>query len=266
MTNRENRRLKGRIVFAMMTSFAAGMVNVSSLVLFFSFSSNVTGHYAILASEIAKGNLVRILTALGWIAMYFAGSFFSGSLMRKRPAASSFSFAPAVVPMLLEISCLLAAGFYGHYFYAETLVETELLVALLLFAMGLQNGMTASLKGFGLKTTHLTGLTTDLALNTAQWFQEPAQRADASARLKQMFAIAAGYIAGGTLAGCIIHYFHFWVFIYIALAMVLILAYSLVRTKLLRETYRRRRVRNRELFDQPVLRPNKLVLKKSTGL
>ena len=32
-----------------MTAFSAGMVNVASLILFFSFTSNVTCHYAILA-------------------------------------------------------------------------------------------------------------------------------------------------------------------------------------------------------------------------
>lgn len=251
MTQRDYKKLTGRIAFAAMTSFAAGMVNVSSLVLFFSFSSNVTGHYAILASEIARGNLVRILTALGWIALYFVGSFISGTLMRRR-AAAAYSFRPAVVPVVLETVCLLAAGFYGHYFYAETLVETEILVGLLLFAMGLQNGMTASLRNFALKTTHLSGLTTDLALNLAQWLQVPEERQLSAARMKLMLSIALGYVAGGTLSGFIIHYFRFWVFIFIALAMVVILAYSLLRTQWVRKAHLRRRVRSRELFTDAI--------------
>lgn len=247
MTERDYKKLKGRMAFAAMSSFAAGMVNVSSLVLFFSFSSNVTGHYAILASEIAKGNRVRILTALGWIALYFAGSFLAGTLMNRRTSTAN-SFRPAIVPLMLEIFCLLAAGFYGHYCYAETLLETEALVGLLLFAMGLQNGTTASLKGFGLKTTHLTGLTTDLALNWVQWIRVPEERRLITARLKLMLSIAGGYIAGGALSGYIIHYFRFWVFIFIAVAMVLILVYSLIRIRLLRKAQLRERVRNRELF------------------
>lgn len=247
MNQRESKRLTGRIAFGAMTSFAAGMVNVSSLVIFFSFSSNITGHYAILASEIAKGNLVRIYTALGWIALYFAGSFLSGSLMRKRPAAA-YSFRPAITPILMEIICLLAAGFYGHYFYSETLIETEILVGLLLFAMGMQNGMTASLRHFGMKTTHLSGLTTDLALNIVHWLQVPEERNLSTAKIKLMSSIAFGYVAGGAVAGCIIHYFRFWVFIFIAIAMVIVLSYSLARTRMLRIAGLRRRVRSRELF------------------
>jgi hypothetical protein len=44
----------------------------------------------------------------------------------------------------------------------KTLEETEALVALMLFATGLQNGLTASISNFSVKTTHLTGTTTDL--------------------------------------------------------------------------------------------------------
>jgi uncharacterized membrane protein YoaK (UPF0700 family) len=58
--------------------------------------------------------------------------------------------------------CLLFVGIYGQFYYQKTLEETEYLVALMLFATGLQNGLTASISNFSIKTTHLTGTTTDL--------------------------------------------------------------------------------------------------------
>ncbi len=39
----------------------------------------------------------------------------------------------------------------------------------MLLAMGLQNGLTASISNFSVKTTHLTGLTTDVGILTAMF-------------------------------------------------------------------------------------------------
>ena len=49
------------------------------------------------------------------------------------------------MPIVLEIICLLFVGVYGQLYYQKTLEETEYLVALMLFATGLQNSLTASI-------------------------------------------------------------------------------------------------------------------------
>ncbi|MES2627893.1 MAG: YoaK family protein, partial [Bacteroidota bacterium] len=136
-----------------LTAFTAGMVNVSSLILFFSFTSNVTGHYAILADEISNGRWFQVIIVFMWIALYFMGSFISNQIIIRK---SKNSYVSHSVPLLLEILCFLVVGFYGKFVYTETLIETELLVAILLFSMGLQNGLTASISNFSVKTTHLT--------------------------------------------------------------------------------------------------------------
>lgn len=38
-------------------------------------------------------------------------------------------------------------------------------------ALGIQNAMTTKLSGAVIRTTHLTGLTTDLGILTAHWLQ-----------------------------------------------------------------------------------------------
>lgn len=49
------------------------------------------------------------------------------------------------LPLILEITYLLRVGVYGKFWYRGTLVETEILVAFMLFSMGLRNGLTASI-------------------------------------------------------------------------------------------------------------------------
>lgn len=212
-----------------LTAFTAGMVNVASLVLFFSFTSNVTGHYAILAEEIANGKWFQVLVVFGWIFLFFFGSFVANNIIingnKKR------AFLTHSVPIILEVICFIIVGFYGHYYYGETLIETEFLVALLLFSMGLQNGLTASISNFSIKTTHLTGLTTDLAIHLSMLTKAKyRKKPEVVEKFKLLLAIAVSYTLGGVLAGSIIHYYEFKVFFYISAAMIVILLYDYSRT------------------------------------
>ena len=149
-----HRTLKDNIQLGGLTAFSAGMVNVTSLIIFFAFTSNVTGHYAILAEEIAKGNWYEAIIVFGWIFMFFFGNFFSNFIVINFDRTNRYL--AHSLPLFVEIICLLAVGTYGQFYYAETLSETELMVGLMLFAMGIQNGLTASISNFSIKTTHLT--------------------------------------------------------------------------------------------------------------
>lgn len=258
---RDKRKINDKIKFGMMTAFTAGMVNVSSLVLFFSFTSNITGHYAILANEIANGNIFKIVIALMWVSLYFLGSFTSNFLIRN--GASTNKYLTHAVPIIIEMICLVSVGLYGQYVYAETLIETEIMVAVLLFAMGLQNGLTASIASFSLKTTHLTGLTTDLAIHLSMLLKKDSQNKDAIRnKMKLMGSIAVGYLIGGVTAGKIIHYVHFMVFIYISIAMVAILLYDWSKTFTIMESYRQRRAARRAFFEHNIEAEEKVLGKK----
>ncbi len=121
-----SRTLGDNIRLGVLTAFSAGMVNIASLLLFFSFSSNITGHFAILASELVKGNLYQGAVVFAWIFLFFFGSFVSNMFvihLNKRN-----TYVAHALPLVLEILCLVAVGTYGSFFYKETLTETEVLV------------------------------------------------------------------------------------------------------------------------------------------
>src|SRR5690606_18050987 len=122
-----------------------------------------TGHFAILAQEIAKANWYQAAVVLLWIMLFFLGSFTANLLIIHGNKYIGRYWAHAT-PLILETLCLLVVGFYLQQYYQETLQETESLIMLMLFAMGLQNGLTASISNFSVKSTHLTGLLTDLGI------------------------------------------------------------------------------------------------------
>lgn len=220
-----SRSLADNLKLGVFTAFTAGMVNVAAWILFFSFVSNVTGHFAILAEEIASGKWFQVLVVLLWILLYMGGSFVSNFVVIH--GRNKYSFFSHAFPLVLELLILFAVGFYGTFYYSETLIETEVLTALLLLSMGLQNGLTASISNFSVKTTHLTGLMTDLGIHLSM-ITKNNYRKNQSVRnkIKLMVAIAGAYLGGGVLSGAITLYFEFKVFFLICIALLFILLYD----------------------------------------
>ncbi|MNJ84586.1 hypothetical protein D3C87_20430 [compost metagenome] len=224
-----SRSFQDNLKLGIFTAIIAGMVNVASLVLFYSFTSNLTGHFAILAQEIADGKWFQMLIVLFWILLFFAGSFLSNNLIIN--STKKNAFISHSIPMILEILCFVFVGIYGQFFYTETLTQTEILVSVLLFSMGLQNGLTASISNFQVKTTHLTGLTTDLAIHLSMLTKKKYRlNKQVVEKTKLMAAIMGSYLVGGILSGLIIHYVHFQVFYAISAAMLGVLAYDFIKT------------------------------------
>ncbi len=226
-----SRSLSDNIKLGSLSAFAAGMVNIGSLLLFFSFSSNVTGHYAILAAEIVKGNYYQIAVVFSWIFLFFFGSFVSNMFVIHINQRNSYL--AHAIPLILEILCLMFVGIYGEYFYKETLVETEYLLALMLFAMGLQNGLTASISNFSVKTTHLTGTTTDLGILFSMFTKKEYRNNEALiGKAKLLVAITASYLTGAILAGFTYVSLSFKMFYLVSLVLVIIIVYDLYKLRL----------------------------------
>ncbi|RXR24250.1 YoaK family protein [Flavobacterium stagni] len=225
-----------------LSAFAAGMVNIGSLLLFFSFSSNITGHYAILASEIVKGNYYQIGVVLTWLFLFFLGSFVANlSVIHLSPKNRYWAHA---LPLLLEIICLLSVGLYGEFLYKETLIETEVLLSIMLFAMGLQNGLTASISNFSVKTTHLTGTTTDLGILFSLFTKkEYRNQKILQEKAVLLLTITSSYMLGALSSGLAYTVLGFRIFHLVSLVLIAIIAYD--GSKLyVKQFWRKRNLKN----------------------
>ncbi len=225
-----SRTLDDNIRLGVLTALSAGMVNVASLLIFFSFTSNVTGHYAILAAEIVKGNYYQVAVVMAWLFLFFFGGFVANMIVIHFNKRNAY-FAHAM-PIVLEIVCLMAVGLYGQFLYTETLAETELLLSLMLFAMGLQNGLTASISNFTVKTTHLTGLTTDLGILFSMFTKsEFRKNKELVARAKLLSSIAVGYVAGAISSGFIYFVIGFKVFYIVSSFLLVVILYDFYKLR-----------------------------------
>lgn len=237
-THTDNLKLGG------LTAFSAGMVNVISVIVFFAFTSNITGHFAVFAQEIAKKNWFQAAVVILWILLFFLGSFLSNFLIihGKMYVGKYLSHA---IPLIIEVICLLVVGIYLQNFYEESLKETELLVGLLLFAMGIQNGLTASISNSVVKTTHLTGLTTDLAIALSM-VTKKIYRNDVKLlkKIQLLSAILFFYVSGGIVTGFLYHAIQNYTFYIVCGVLLVIILYDYYKLKLSKYYHKKEMLQN----------------------
>jgi uncharacterized membrane protein YoaK (UPF0700 family) len=150
---------------ASILSFIAGLVNITGVLSLKTLTTNVTGHFAFFAEELVGENFKIAFLFLIFIFSFLLGAFTSNLLIeimvRRKPRISH------TAPMIIEIiilSCigLLPAPSTLSYF------ATQLIACSLLFAMGLQNSLVTKVSDSVVRTTHLTGLFTDLGIELSQ--------------------------------------------------------------------------------------------------
>jgi uncharacterized membrane protein YoaK (UPF0700 family) len=225
-TNRRSN--KENLLLGASTAFASGTTNVASVIAFFAFTSNVTGHVAIFAEEIVKGHWHQVFIVLVWLLLFLLGAFIANFMISS--VVKKGRYLSHAAPIFLEIIVLAVIAIYGHLYYQETLIETEYLVGGLLFAMGLQNSMVSTITGGVVKTTHVTGLFTDLGAELSQWVHPITPRSKVlQDRLKLRLVILSFYLIGGLAGGYIFLKFDFLVFFMVILVLIIVAYYDMTR-------------------------------------
>lgn len=194
----KNRTLAHNLKIASLLSFVAGMVNVTGLFAVQQLTTNVTGHFAFFADEMAQKHFSSAWVYLLYIGAFFTGAFTSSFIveaMLRRNARLTY-----IVPVGIEIVILIAIGFLSAGIVAQ---HNNIIVCCLLFAMGLQNALVTSLSNAVVRTTHLTGLFTDLGIEVSQLFfyRRPEQKEKLTSSIRLRLTIISFFFLGCITGG-----------------------------------------------------------------
>jgi uncharacterized membrane protein YoaK (UPF0700 family) len=149
---------------ASILSAVAGMVNITGVLAVKTLTTNVTGHFAFFSEELSLGHYRLAGLYLIFTLLFFFGAFSTGILVELAHKFKNYSV--FLVPIFLESILLLTVGFGGDIFYETDI--SGVLAGILLFAMGLQNALVTEVSQSVVRTTHLTGLFTDLGIQIAE--------------------------------------------------------------------------------------------------
>jgi len=163
-SDRQNRQLAGYL------AFVGGYVNSSGFVLIGTFTSHVTGNVGRLANDAALGQYAAAIAALSLVFSFFAGAFSASAIVESRFLSSVGPRAYAVA-LALESFLLLSFTALSYVTIGAHARVLDAEAALLCAAMGMQNALVTRLSGAVVRTTHLTGVVTDLGIEAARWFR-----------------------------------------------------------------------------------------------
>ncbi len=162
MLTREGDARDGRADARLAWSLAgiAGALNTASFYAADLYASNMTGNVSALADHLALGDLRLASTYLSLVVTFIAGAAVSALLInagRRRGIAGIYAFSIFTEALLLAGLACLALGLTGS-------ARGVLLAYGLSFLMGLQNAVVTRISNARVRTTHVTGMVTDIGI------------------------------------------------------------------------------------------------------
>ena len=194
----KNRTLKHNLKIASLLSFVAGIVNVAGFLSVQRLTTNVTGHFAFFVDEVFKFNFWEGFIFFLYIFFFFLGLFISNIMVEIVSKVNDKLI--YIIPLIIESIILFSIAIFG-----QSLVDKNpnLLAFSLLFAMGMQNSLVTTISNATVRTTHLTGLFTDLGIELSQLFfyTKNEQKVKLYSSIKLRLTIISFFFLGGLLGG-----------------------------------------------------------------
>ena len=155
-TPRADRQLGGVL------AFVAGATNAGGFLAVHQYTSHMTGIVSAMADDLALGTYRLVLAGLAALLSFVSGAAVTAILVnhaRRRGLHSEFA-----LPLILEAGLLLCFGMLGARLTGIGGLFVPVTVMLLCFIMGLQNALITKLSRAEIRTTHMTGIVTDIGI------------------------------------------------------------------------------------------------------
>ena len=161
-TDQNNRRL-GRWL-----AFIAGAANAGGFLAVGQYTSHMSGIVSALADNLAISDFGLVIAGLSSLAAFTTGAATSAIMInwgRRRRAPSEYA-----LPLMLEALLLLVFGLLGSNLENNRFLFVPATVGLLCYVMGLQNAIITKISKAEIRTTHMTGIVTDIGIELGKLF------------------------------------------------------------------------------------------------
>lgn len=192
------------LALSMILAAIAGAINAGGFIAVGRYTSHMTGYMSELADAVAFRDWVPAAAGFGAVLCFIAGAALSAILInwaRRHTRWSQYA-----LPLALESALLLGFGLLGMIMGGMA-GFAALAAPLLCFLMGLQNATITKISGARMRTTHVTGLVTDIGIELGKGVYrnrhphippERDVRAD-PAKLRIYISIVGCFLIGGII-------------------------------------------------------------------
>jgi len=140
----------------------AGAANAGGFLAVNQYTSHMTGVVSNMADALVLGHTGTALVGLAMLLAFVTGAMCTALLVNwgmRHHLHSAYG-----LPLLLEAALLLVFGLFGGAIAVAAHLFVPLTVVLLCFIMGLQNAVITKISRAEIRTTHITGLVTDMGI------------------------------------------------------------------------------------------------------
>ena len=198
-------------------AFNAGAINAGGFLVVGMYTSHMTGFASMISDMLVLGSFTVAIGATGALLAFVAGAACTAVLVnwaRQNHLRSEYA-----LPLLLEAGLLLVFGLLGATLNRQTPFAVPLTVLVLAFTMGLQNALVSKISASQIRTTHMTGVITDMGIELGKLFYwnqgaRPPELQVRANRIKlRLYAMLLGaFMAGGVVGAAGFKYLGFvWV-------------------------------------------------------
>lgn len=196
-----NRTVQANRQLGFVLAFVAGAINAGGFLAVQQYTSHVTGMVSALSDNLALGHLGLVVDGIVGVLAFLLGAICCAVMVnfaRRKAMASEYALV-----LLLEAVLILCFGLMGARLAQFEGLLVPFTVVLLCFIMGLQNAVVTKLSNSVIRTTHMTGIVTDLGIEIGKliyWNRsvdaEPRVLADRD-RMAVLAGLLTSFLTGG---------------------------------------------------------------------
>lgn len=155
------RSFRQNVTLAVLLAGVAGAVNAEGFFVFSVHTSHMTGRVALVGQGLASGDPALVALSGAMVLAFLFGAATAALLV---DLAQGWTRARYTLALSLEVALIVGAA----WVVGRPGFPRGALICGLAFAMGLQNALVTRISGAIIRTTHLTGVITDLGMELAR--------------------------------------------------------------------------------------------------
>ena len=211
-------------------TFVAGAANAGGFLAVGQYTSHMTGVVSSIADSVVLGNLTVALAGIAMLLAFVGGAMCTAIMVNwglRRQLSSAYG-----LPLLLEALLLLLFGLFGTAINFFATLFVPLTVVVLCFIMGLQNAVITKISRAEIRTTHVTGLVTDMGIELGKLLYINATHGAVPVlanrdKLKLQGKLITGFLVGGLSGAAGFKHAGFIATVPLAILLFLLVAKSL---------------------------------------
>ncbi|WP_026480607.1 YoaK family protein [Ahrensia sp. 13_GOM-1096m] len=215
------------LLLAGLLSSIAGALNAVGFMVAGSFTANMTGNISAFADYLAHGSIMIALSFAGLTLAFICGAGITALAIQ---TGERFQL-KSIFALAIAAEAIILLGLSAVFILlADTTPEMFLLI-ILSFVMGLQNAVTTMITQARVRTTHVSGMATDIGIELAALAGSDQLKREAVPKLKLHSLTLACFTIGGICGVLLFGLIDYWLFVIAAMMLLFIALPEAIRAR-----------------------------------